>query len=154
MMPRGEHEISRLDIQHQLFKRLSKGLISPVINLDTVQTIADVGTGTGIWLREVAELLEPSKTAVASPNDADNNSSAFSRSYVGFDISPKQFPQSTPEGLDFVLHDITKPFPEKYRGAFDLVYVRLLGFGLDEANLRKAITNITEIIRTYTLILI
>ncbi|KAK4210785.1 hypothetical protein QBC37DRAFT_447597 [Rhypophila decipiens] len=50
----------------------------------------------------------------------------------GFDILTAQFPapEMRPSNLQLHEHDVTKPFPEKYHGTFDIVAVRLITEGL------------------------
>ena len=100
------------DGQHYFSRALAHGcLIQPFIPHSNLQKIADVATGTGIWLREVAEELTSSIGPIHR---------------VGFDISEKQLPKDTIQDVEFVVHDVAEPFPQQYHGYFDLVHVRLL----------------------------
>lgn len=90
--------------------------------------IADVGTGTGIWMKELAEI---------SPS---------TYSFNGYDISPDQFlpTESLPSNVTLELGDFKKPIPEELRGKFDLVNVRLIiismGVGVWEPTLQNILT--------------
>ena len=131
MLPRDSSETRRLEVQHQFLLALSNGhLIHPSIPQKTVRTVADVGTGTGIWLREFAEGFD------GKPNPE----------FVGFDISPQQFPENKPLNQDFIVHDMTKPFPKKYLEYFDVVNVRLLSYALKAQDLQQAVQNVVQII--------
>jgi SAM-dependent methyltransferase len=72
--------------------------------------IADVATGTGIWLKDLASV---------SPS---------TYSFYGFDISSEQYlpTDSLPENVSLDFLDFKKPIPEKLQGTFDLVNVRLI----------------------------
>lgn len=62
-----------------------------------------MGTGTGVWLKDVAQALDHHQHPEWE--------------FLGFDISPKQFP-SQKDRLEFVVHDMTRPFHHEH---FDLV---------------------------------
>jgi hypothetical protein len=71
--------------------------------------------------------------------------------FFGFDISISQFPDKSDLQLgrfSFVEHDIRAPFPVEYHNQFDLVNVRLLVQALAAADIKAAITNIAELLRT------
>ena len=85
-------EDDRLDWQHELIKHLIWGgrLIQESVPLSTLindhSRIADVGCGTGIWLKEVGDMLSNS----AGILDAVGNNNAAPR-LVGFDTNPRAF---------------------------------------------------------------
>ena len=136
MLSRDEDETKRLDAQHLFMRNLTRGLlVQPHIPLhsENIQTIADIGTGTGIWLREASQEL--------------NGRPKKPLKFIGFDISSAQFPDNGIEGVDLVVHDITKPFPVKYREKFDLVHVRFLSYALTASDLETAVRNVIDILR-------
>ncbi|MCJ1433647.1 hypothetical protein MMC27_003011 [Xylographa pallens] len=127
MLQRDGVESKRLDTQHELMLDLSSGhLIHPSIPSNLIRSVADVGTGTGVWLRDIA-----TRSAVAKGKEA---------LYVGFDISPQLFPstETVLPDMNFNVHDITKPFPVKYHEAFDLVNIRCLSYAIRAVDLEKA----------------
>lgn len=133
MLQRNLEESKRLDEQHHFSRALVNGnLIQPSIPQSSLRTVADVGTGTGVWLREAAQEL-----AATNPPTK----------FTGFDISGQQFPKDKIKGVEFVLHDIIQPFPRQYHGYFDLVHVRLLSYALKVQNLTTVVENIVQIIR-------
>lgn len=133
MLSRNDEESRRLDAQHHFSRALAHGyLIQLSIPQSTLRSIADVGAGTGIWLREAARELE-------TPNGPIE--------FTGFDISAQQFPQDTIHGVEFVVHDVVTPFPQQYHGIFDLVNVRLLSYALKAQVLQQAVANIIQILR-------
>ena len=136
MLCRNQEESQRLDAQHAFMRHLAYGrLIQPSIPLTGIRSIADVATGTGVWLREVAQEL-------TSNEDID---------LIGFDISAQQFPEAGIDGADLIVHDITKPFPQEHHERFDLVHVRLLSYALKEVDLETSVRNIIQILRALCL---
>ena len=136
MLQRDPKESMRLNGQHEFMRALSSNnLIHPSIPRKSLQAIADVGTGTGVWLQDTAHDLltsgQPSRNI----------------EFVGFDISPQQFPQNANKGMDFVIHSIIEPFPQQYHERFDLVHVRLLSYAIKARDLLKAVENVVEILR-------
>ncbi|MCJ1399344.1 hypothetical protein MMC11_002546 [Xylographa trunciseda] len=135
ILGRDSQESRRLDIQHEFTRRWGHGrLIHPSILLTDLHAVADVGTGTGIWINEVAELL----------NSQDRTSD-----FIGFDVSAEQFMPAAARvpGVKFEVHDVFKPFAEKYRGKFDLVNVRYLAYGISEKSLPSIMNSLSELLR-------
>ena len=133
MLSRDHDESQRLDAQHHFCRALAHGhLIQPSILESGLRDVADVGCGTGIWLREAAQEL-------ATQNDRVD--------FTGFDISAQQFPKDRIHGVDFVVHDAVEPFPLQYHEKYDLVQVRLLSYALKAQDLQNAVENIVSILR-------
>ena len=133
MLSRDQDESRRLDAQHHFCRALAYGhLVQPSIPKSALRDVADVGCGTGIWLREAAQEL-------AARNDLVK--------FTGFDISAQQFPKDSIHGVDFVVHDAVEPFPLRYHEKFDLVRVRLLSYALKAKDLQDAVENIISLLR-------
>lgn len=133
MLQRDSVESSRLETQHEFLKALAHGhLIPPCIPTLSLRAIADVGTGTGVWLKDVAQALDHHQHPELE--------------FLGFDISPKQFP-SQKDRLKFVVHDMTKPFDKRHHEHFDLVNVRLLSYALKTQQLKQAVANVVQLLR-------
>lgn len=98
--------------------------------------MADVGAGTGIWLRDVASQLSTIPTLKGEP-----------RSFHGFDISDAQFPVNPPSNMRFTVQDILQPFPEEERGKYDLVQARFLILALKAKEIETAVRNLTQLLR-------
>ncbi|KAK2792336.1 hypothetical protein FQN51_001728 [Onygenales sp. PD_10] len=132
-LPRGGEEKERLRAQHVVFVQWTHGLIQPCVPKENIKRVADVATGTGLWLFDTAkELNDPSI------------------SYDGFDISSAQFPSETPAGLgsfSFTQHDATNPFPVEFHSQFDLINVRLLVQALKGADVPAFVANLVELLR-------
>ncbi|KAI2902151.1 hypothetical protein CBS63078_6297 [Aspergillus niger] len=129
---RDKKESERLDLQHRvLVKTSGDTLIHPSIPLNEIRSVADIATGTGIWLQDVSKFLDTPQ---------------IERYYHGFDISAEQFPEN-PGAIQFSVQDLTIPFPREHRERYDLVHVRLLVAALEEADYKAAIANIYDILK-------
>lgn len=149
MLPRDSAESFRLNSQHAFLYQLAHGqFIHSSIPRSDIHSVADVGTGTGIWLQELAS----SDTFKRNETFAGRQSGGVE--YVGFDISAAQFPsdgEGVGTGIEFVVHDAAKSFPVQYHGRFDLVNVRLLSYAIKAEDLRSVVENVVEIISQSTL---
>ncbi|KAJ5762328.1 uncharacterized protein N7511_005710 [Penicillium nucicola] len=129
---RDRKESERLDAQHRLLSKVTGNtLIHPSIPKESIFSVADVGTGTGIWLKDVSTVLE------------QTNTNCY---YHGFDIAADQFPANR-GNLDFSVQDITLPFPKEHWNRYDLVHVRLLVAAIDEVDYMTAISNLSAILK-------
>lgn len=127
------NESQRLNAQHDLIIRAFRGqLLHPSIPpLSSHSAIADIGTGTGTWLNDIARASSPSQDL----------------KLVGFDISSEKFSQEKEEGVELLVHDITKPFDEKWHAQFDVVHLRLLVYAIREKDVGEVVKNVTELLR-------
>ncbi len=142
---RGGSEISRLNSQNDWSRSLARGLLlHPSIPPREISTIADVATGTGIWMASLAS------------HRRESEQHGRTCTFVGFDVSDAQFPttkhqreEEEDELPDFVVHDMTSPFPSKYHQAFDLVHIRLVVAALRTKDLQKVVQNVAEILSEF-----
>ncbi|KAL4913605.1 hypothetical protein BDW62DRAFT_220576 [Aspergillus aurantiobrunneus] len=130
---RDEAESRRLNEQHKLVSDLVGAPIDSAVPLDKISTVADVATGTGIWLWDAQRFL-------------NHRAGEADRSFHGFDISPAQFP-APPAGIDFSVHDVLKPFPPEYHNRYDLVHVRMLVTAFVEPEYQTAVDNLFSILK-------
>ena len=138
MLLRDSQESKRLNAQHDFMLALSYGhLTHPSIPLGGFRTVADVATGTGIWLKQLA----------ASPAFAGQPDGART-TFVGFDISSQQFPlaDELPSNVCFKTHDLLEPFPVEYHEMFHFVNVRLLSYAIRAVDLEKIVRHILQIL--------
>ena len=134
MLSRDKTESQRLDLQHQWTKAIAGDrLIHPSIPLHSVKAIADVATGTGIWLRDLANTWQ----------STDNTRPKF----VGFDISADQFPNEEVPGIELHVHNAVQPFPEAFLGKFDIVNVRLMTYAMTVSDITDIVSNIASIVK-------
>ncbi|MCJ1382256.1 hypothetical protein MMC17_005369 [Xylographa soralifera] len=104
---------ARLHVQHHLWSETLGYVMNPAIPSDRSDlAIADVGTGTGIWLLELDRRLPTPATRLC-----------------GLDISADQFPRAEwlPSNAEFVECDALDPNgpPADLIGVFDIVHIRL-----------------------------
>jgi SAM-dependent methyltransferase len=133
---RGQHESIRLNTQHVFIKDLNDGkLVHGSIPTGRIRSVADVATGTGVWLKDYASQIA-----------SEQHGSIEGYNFVGFDISPLQYPSQHDE-VQFVIHDMTSPFPAQYHDMFDLVNIRLVVAAVPVRKLKDVLVNVLEILR-------
>lgn len=115
-MPNDEPEQSRLDLYHHIFLMILGGQLYTA-PLDHPQRVLDVGTGTGIWAVDFADMHPEAEV-------------------VGNDISPIQ-PSWVPGNLKFEVDDVEEDWTYE-DGYFDYIHMRSLsGSIVDWPNLLK-----------------
>ncbi|KAF7904171.1 hypothetical protein EAF00_001505 [Botryotinia globosa] len=130
---RDEEERDRLDRQSSAIKVIRDGhVLDPQIPKQKVSRVADIATGTGIWLRELAEEF--------------TNGGYNLQETIGFDISPDQFPKNPAPENKFVLWDMTKAFPKEYHGTFDVVHIRLVVLALKVEQIKGVVENVVALL--------
>ncbi|MCJ1270762.1 hypothetical protein MMC22_010659 [Lobaria immixta] len=101
---------ARLDLQHYLVKDILRYNIHPDIPVRDEKDfkIADVGTGTGIWVIDVNRQLSTA-------------------SIDGFDISADQFPPKEwlPSNVSLGTFDALLPIPDELIEKYDIIHVRI-----------------------------
>lgn len=138
LLGRSPDEAGRLNKQHEFLVDLIGGLpIHPSIPTKNIHSVADVATGTGIWLSSVTDALHPTPT---------------NRLYLhGFDISPVQYPftkdRSPTHETHLSVHDVRDRFPPEHRNRYDLVHLRLLVGALKEVDYPAAVRNVIELLK-------
>ncbi|KAE8340018.1 hypothetical protein BDV24DRAFT_134460 [Aspergillus arachidicola] len=138
LLNRSPKESARLNAQHNFLVDLIGGKpIHPAIPTENITAIADVATGTGIWLSSL----------ITAPKVHPTN-----RLYLhGFDISSAQYPFSKDiaptHELHLSTHDMRNRFPPKHRGRYDLVHLRLLVGALKEEDYLQSMRNIFELLK-------
>lgn len=129
------HESGRLDFQHVLLSKLTGTLLPSHISshLATIPSprIADIGTGTAIWLIDLSSQLPPSS------------------SLTGFDINSETFPpaEELPSNLTLQAHDALRPFPEEHRGTYDIVHARFLTYGFKKGEWEVVAGNMASLLK-------
>ncbi|KAF7369271.1 Demethylmenaquinone methyltransferase [Mycena venus] len=106
---------NRINLMHHLWTKMFGYLLHPKIPTDKADLrVADVGTGTGIWLFDVGEMV--SKSARLEGFD------------VSFDATPP--PETLPSNVSFRHWNVKEDVPEDLIGVFDVVHVRFFSFVL------------------------
>ncbi|KAJ4373933.1 hypothetical protein N0V83_002672 [Neocucurbitaria cava] len=132
---RASEEQQRLIKQHGIYIKSIGYLLHPSIQskLPANAHIADVATGTGIWLRDLS---------AASPESG--------HTFTGFDISNDQFlsSDSLPSNVKLTYLDFKKPIPEDLHGKFDLVNIRLIIISMGPVEVwKETLTNILTLLK-------
>ncbi|KAF8066012.1 S-adenosyl-L-methionine-dependent methyltransferase [Lyophyllum atratum] len=114
ILPGDESERKRLEGQHRLIVSLNDGkVVLPVYKPSPGDHILDSGTGTGIWILELAKSYPPSVT------------------FTGIDISSDHFPLAPPSNISFHVKSILD-VSDDWTNKFALVHQRLLLLGIKE----------------------
>ncbi|KAF6822229.1 methyltransferase domain-containing protein [Colletotrichum plurivorum] len=94
--------------------------------------VAEVATGTGVWLLDMAAQL---------PAAAELR---------GIDMDSTKFPpasQAVPLNVSFLKHNALEPFPEEMRGTFDMVHVRLISLGMRAGDWELVARNVFALLK-------
>jgi SAM-dependent methyltransferase len=123
---------NRLDEQHFLTTKTLGFLVHPNISIASpTAKIADVGTGTGIWLLDVAKSL---------PSTCE---------FTGFDVTPAAFPppQTLPPNVSFKIQDMLLPFPASELGTYDVVATRFTSVATTRSEWARAVENLATLLK-------
>ncbi|TDZ18530.1 Secondary metabolism regulator LAE1 [Colletotrichum orbiculare MAFF 240422] len=107
--PNDEREMDRLDFNHMLMCKLAGGPTGPKLFLAPIETekiknILDIGTGTGVWSIEAAEVFPNAKI-------------------TGNDLSAIQ-PSWVPPNVQFEIDDVESPWANSAK--YDFIYCRYM----------------------------
>ncbi|KAJ5345235.1 hypothetical protein N7452_003239 [Penicillium brevicompactum] len=123
----------RLDAQHLLWK-LHKGYeLHPAIPITKDMKIADLGTGTAIWILDLARQV-PSSVQLH-----------------GFDISGDQFPlkELWPQNVTLgLLNSFSEP-PEAFSGQYDVVHLRMWASNLRESDTSSLVNHVKNLLSMF-----
>lgn len=130
-------ESDRLHFQHNVFLELT-GTICPAAawkSLPDNPHVADIGTGTGIWLRAASDTLAQHGKEGAILD--------------GFDMDNTKFldPSSLGKNVSFYVQNVLEPFPQNFLGKYDMVHVRLLMYGLKEGEWAPVLQNLVTLLK-------
>ncbi len=125
-LPKDEEEDNRLNFQHYaLFHAIGNHYVAPLS--PPLQTVLDVGTGTGIWAHEIARLFP---AAVV----------------VGLDLSATSFKEPTPDNCLLRVGNVLTglPFPDAF---FSFTHQRLLVAGITAENWSRVVHELVRVTR-------
>jgi len=137
-LPRNAQESVRLNGQHDVYTTNMGFLLHPTIEAALLESaaagpvaVADVATGTGIWMLE---------TSIQLPDSVR---------FVGLDISDVQFPQpgSYPDNCSFRTLNILEPIPADLQDQFDVAHIRLLTCGLRSDQWATVARNVLQLLK-------
>ncbi|KIM93704.1 hypothetical protein OIDMADRAFT_46112 [Oidiodendron maius Zn] len=131
ILGRGISESVRLYGQHLLWKLHQGYLLHPSITRTENMKIADIGSGTGLWLLDLARDL---------PCTAQLD---------GYDVSNKQFPPRHlwPENVTLALLDSFDNPPLSLVGQYDVVHLRMWASNLRTKDVRSLIYNVKKLLK-------
>ncbi|OHW96818.1 methyltransferase domain-containing protein [Colletotrichum incanum] len=119
LAPNDESEMDRLDFNHMLImKTIGRKLFLAPVPQETTHRILDIGTGTGIWAIEAADVF---------PN----------AEILGNDLSAIQ-PSWVPPNIKFEIDDVESPWVNE--GKYDFIFCRYMAASI--ADWPKLIQNI------------
>ncbi|KAJ8133038.1 hypothetical protein O1611_g586 [Lasiodiplodia mahajangana] len=122
---------SRSNLMHYLWTNLFGFIIHPKIPTEGPNLrVADVGTGTGIWLLDVQQHLK-------------------SAQLDGFDISLDAAPpkETLPAGVKLHYWDVKEDIPEGFKGVYDIINVRFFAFGLLNDDVPQVVAKLYELLK-------
>ncbi|KXG52192.1 uncharacterized protein PGRI_084760 [Penicillium griseofulvum] len=130
MLGRGHAAACRLNLQFYLWKDSLKFNIHPSVEIPPNPVIADVGTGTAIWLLDVAKSI-PTATL------------------DGYDIDLSNTPPAhwLPKSLTLHKWDLFDPVPEHLVGTYDIVHLRLLILVVENSDPVPVIRNAARLLK-------
>ena|SRR5271156_4037075 len=110
-LPNDPQECERLDILHIQMRTLwNSNILAPIRPRPSL--ILDIGTGSGSWVIEVAELYSTARV-------------------IGIDLSPIQ-PLIVPSNAEFQIGDLTVDLEAFHQMSFDFIHSRLVKLGVQE----------------------
>ncbi|PHH64276.1 hypothetical protein CDD81_4760 [Ophiocordyceps australis] len=129
-------EIQRLNGQHPMLMAVTGRLMPDAVRkylgaLGRPPAVADIATGTGIWLQSIAKEL---------PSDAQLD---------GYDISTQAFPETPwePANMRLMEADACEPFADEVLGSYDVVHVRLMSYALGKEQWEEVARNLLSLLR-------
>ncbi|KZT60177.1 S-adenosyl-L-methionine-dependent methyltransferase [Calocera cornea HHB12733] len=127
LLPSDDAEKARLNGQHEAVKPFSDGLIPAGLVLKAGDAVLDAGTGSGIWLLDIA------------------NRVAEGVSFTGMDIEGRLFPKPLPN-MKFLVGS-TFDLPHDLDSTFTLVHQRLMVAAFSVDGWRKAISGFYRVLK-------
>ncbi|MCJ1453327.1 hypothetical protein MMC28_003674 [Mycoblastus sanguinarius] len=130
MLDRGHAAACRLNLQFYLWKAAMKFNIHPSIPIPKDAVIADVATGTGMWLIDVSHDLPTARLD-------------------GLDIDLTQAPhrQWLPPNIKLRQWNIFDEVPSDLVGKYDILHVRLLLLVIEQGDPRPVIRNFLKMLK-------
>ena len=132
LLNRDSFATTRLNCQHWVWHQELGYNLHPSIKVPLHARIADVATGTGAWLLEVAR----------EKPDAQCD---------GFDIGLEQAPPATwlPRNVSLGTWNIYEPPPVELVGIYDIVHIRLVGVVVQSKDTAAILKNLTLLLKPH-----
>ncbi|KAI9035793.1 class I SAM-dependent methyltransferase [Aspergillus affinis] len=131
VLGRGLVDSVRLDAQHLLWKLHQGFELHPGIPITNHMKIAEIGTGTGVWVFDVAKHV-PSSVRLD-----------------GYDISDDQFPPRNlwPSNVSLGVMDSLVDPPPSLRGQYDGVHLRMWASNVRESDIGPVIRHAKSLLK-------
>ncbi|KAJ5916855.1 hypothetical protein N7504_000870 [Penicillium tannophilum] len=132
VLPRDYLDISRLNLQHYLHREMFGYLVHPSIPTDHPKLrVADIGTGTGIWLTDLAHQL-PSHVRLDALD-------------ISFESAPPK--AWLPQNMTLRQWDIFTEVPEDLVGVYDIIHISLLALVLKDGDVAGVLGSILKLLK-------
>jgi hypothetical protein len=104
---------ARLNLQHFLITQAKGYLLHPSTPIKPGMRVADIATGTGVWLLDVADQLPDCELE-------------------GWDISDEQFPPESilPKNVRFGIWDAASQVPDHLKERYDVINAAMIVFAI------------------------
>ncbi|KAG4259006.1 hypothetical protein FPRO03_13228 [Fusarium proliferatum] len=121
----------RLDAQHLLWRLHTGYALHPAIPRSSKMKVAEVGTGTGIWLFDLAQEL-PDTVCLH-----------------GYDISASQFPSKElwPLNVNMCVMDSLQDPPDSLLEKYDVVHLRMWASNLRTKDVKTLICSVSKLLK-------
>ncbi|KAK4139496.1 uncharacterized protein C8A04DRAFT_40669 [Dichotomopilus funicola] len=155
----------RLDEQHTITTQTLGFLVHPLIPIllspndnppssstltftpSTPLKIADIGTGTGAWLLDIAAHLPPSLPALLTGYDLVPPSTTTGHTAAALTALHKSHPNLT---IQFLPHDMHHPFPTPELATYDLVAARFVSSAMTRGQWKDVLGNVKQLVKPAT----
>lgn len=124
-------EADRLVFQHNILLPCQGYYLHPdIVPLRAGARVADLATGSGIWITEFAERFPSTECH-------------------GFDISDIMYPANgtLPANVQLHLANVKQPFEERWLGAFDVVHIRYLLAAMSINDWSNVLRNVVTLLK-------
>ncbi|KAI0201102.1 UMTA methyltransferase family protein [Astrocystis sublimbata] len=122
---------NRINLMHFLWTKLFGYIVHPKIPTEAANLrVADVGTGTGIWLLDVQSSL---KEAQLDGYD------------ISFDAAPPS--ETLPSGVKFRQWDVREDVPDDLKGVYDIINVRFFAFVLLNDEIPRVVARLFSLLK-------
>ncbi|KAI0016502.1 S-adenosyl-L-methionine-dependent methyltransferase [Xylariomycetidae sp. FL0641] len=131
VLTRDFRDNNRINLQHYQWRELFGYLSHPSIEITPHMKIADIGTGTGVWLTDLAPRLP--KTVKLDGLD------------VSFAAAPP--PKWLPSNVTLHRWDVNEAVPPEFAEQYDLVHIRNFAFVLRDEDIPRVLGNLVRLIK-------
>ncbi|KAI0173119.1 S-adenosyl-L-methionine-dependent methyltransferase [Hypoxylon sp. FL1284] len=122
---------TRINLMHHVWTKVFGYIVHPKVPTEAANLrIADVGTGSGIWLIDVGEKLKQARL-----DGLD----------ISFDAAPPS--ETLPSNVDFRYWNVRDAVPEDLIGVYDIVHIRFFAFVLLNDEIPDVVAKIFSLLK-------